>query len=156
MNWEVTSGYWEGDDRMEYRRFNDKYILRLERGEEIVAALQEFCQQEEIELGWVQGIGAVGQATIGLFETAKKEYHSIQLQGDHEITSLCGNISTMDGEVYLHLHITLADDEYRLRGGHLSSAVISATGELVVGVIDGRFSRQFSEEVGLNLYSFSE
>jgi predicted DNA-binding protein with PD1-like motif len=137
---------------MEFTKFGNKYIVRLDKGEEIVETLKEFCSQQEIKLGWVKGIGAVGEATIGLFETREKVYHSIDLEGDYEITSLLGNISTMDGKTYLHLHATLGDREYKVRGGHFSRGVISATGEFLIESIDGEVDREFDDEIGLNLY----
>lgn len=139
---------------MEFVKFGNKYVLRLDKGEEIVETLKEFCSQHGIKLGWIKGIGAVGEATIGLFETGKKEYHSVDLKGDYEITSLLGNISTMDGETYLHLHITLGDDKYSILGGHFARGVISATGEFLIESIDGEVDREFNDEVGLNLYKF--
>lgn len=128
--------------------------MRMNKGEEIVETLKEFCEKEDIKLGWLKGLGAVGKATIGLFETKEKEYHSVDLEGDFEITSLLGNISRMDGEVYLHLHVNLSDEDYNTRGGHLSKAVISATGEFIIEEIAGEVGREFDKEVGLNLYKF--
>lgn len=139
---------------MEYKKFGNKYVLRIDRGEEIVENLKIFCKQEQIELGWITGIGAVDKIAIGLFETDSKKYHSIELKGDHEITSLVGNISQMDGKVYLHLHINLSDINYNVFGGHLSSAIISGTGEFIVEKIDGKVERQFNKDVGLNLFNF--
>lgn len=139
---------------MEYRRFGNTYVLRLDKGEEIVATLKKFCSDQKIRLGWIKGIGAVGEVMIGLFETSTKEYHSLKLKGDFEITSLLGNISTMEGETYLHLHINLGDSEHKTWGGHLSKAVISATGEIMIEAIEGEVDRAFSEEIGLNLYKF--
>lgn len=139
---------------MEYKQFNDKYILRLDKGEELVKTLREFCKDQEITLGWVSGIGAVNRATIGLFETATQQYHSHEFTGDMEITSLAGNISRMKGDVYLHLHICLSNAEHKTYGGHLNTAIISATGELIVGMIHGTVEREFNPEVGLNLYKF--
>lgn len=139
---------------MNFVKFKEKYILRLDKGEEIVSTLKRFCQINNIKLGIVSGIGAVNKATIGLFATDTKKYHSIDLNGDHEITSLLGNISTMDGETYLHLHINLSDEEYNVKGGHLSSAIISATGEFIIESIAGKVEREFNEEIGLNLYKF--
>ena len=96
---------------MQYKKFGNKYVLRMDKGEEVVETLKKFCEKENIKLGWLKGLGAVNKATIGLFETKIKEYHSVNLEGDFEITSLLGNISRMDGEVYLHLHINLSDEK---------------------------------------------
>ncbi|HSH35512.1 PPC domain-containing DNA-binding protein [Schnuerera sp.] len=139
---------------MEFKKIGSKYVVRLEKGEEVVESIKALCEKEEIKLGTITGIGAVNKAVIGLFETSTKEYHSKELTGDMEITSLLGNISQMDGEVYLHLHITLADHNYNVHGGHLTSAVISATGEIIIDTIEGVVDREFDEEVGLNLFKF--
>ncbi|MEJ6951215.1 PPC domain-containing DNA-binding protein [Natronospora cellulosivora (SeqCode)] len=139
---------------MEYKKFANKYVIRMDKGEEIISTLKKFCEENQISLGRVSGIGAVNKASIGLFETKTKEYHSLELSGDHEITSLSGNISKMDGEVYLHLHANLADSSYNTKGGHLSQAFISATGEFIVEEIEGELDRKFSEEIGLNLLQF--
>jgi predicted DNA-binding protein with PD1-like motif len=139
---------------MEFRKFGNKYFLRLDKGEEIIETLKKFCSDQKIKLGWIKGIGAAGNITIGLFETSIKEYHSVELKGDFEITSLLGNITTMEGEPYLHLHINLGDREYQTWGGHLSRGVISGTGEIMIEAIEGEVDREFSEEIGLNLFKF--
>lgn len=139
---------------MEFKRFGHKYVVRLEKGEEIIESIKTLCQEEGIKLGTISGIGATNKATIGLFKTSTKEYHSKELTGDMEITSLLGNISQMNGEVYLHIHINLADEDNNVFGGHLTSAVISATGEIIIDVIEGIVDRKFNEEIGLNLFKF--
>ncbi|SKA85788.1 hypothetical protein SAMN05428976_1086 [Clostridium sp. USBA 49] len=140
---------------MEFRKFGNKYIVRLNKGEEIIETLKKLCQDENITLGSIQGIGAVSNVKVGLFKPSLKEYHSIELKGDYEMTCLLGNVSTMNGEVYLHLHIDVADEENKIYGGHLNSAVISATGEIIIDTIDGKVDREFSDEIGLNLYKFN-
>ncbi len=139
---------------MEAKASGNHWIVRIDKGEEIVATLEQFCRQKGIRLGTVSGIGATDHATIGLFRTRTKEYVRKEVTGDHEITSLTGNISRMEGEVYLHLHINLSDANYHTFGGHLNSAVVSATCEIVVRALDGEVDREFSEEIGLNLYRF--
>jgi predicted DNA-binding protein with PD1-like motif len=139
---------------MEAKASGNHWIVRIDKGEEIVATLEQFCRQKGIRLGTVSGIGATDHATIGLFRTRTKEYVRKEVTGDHEITSLTGNISRMKGEVYLHLHINLSDANYHTFGGHLNSAVVSATCEIVVRALDGEVDREFSEEIGLNLYRF--
>ena len=137
---------------MKHKKFGSKYILRLDKGEEITGILKQFCKDNNIKLGMVTGIGSTNKAVVGLFETKTKTYHSKEFTGDHEIIPLTGNISTMNGEVYLHLHANLCDSKYNSFGGHLNSAIVSATFEAVVDVIDGEIEREFSKDIGLNLY----
>ena len=137
---------------MKSKKFGNKFIIRLEKGEEIVETLKKFCKDNGINLGTVSGIGATNNAVIGLFDAENKEYHSKNFTGNHEIAPLLGNISTMKGEVYLHIHANLCDSYHESFGGHLNSAIVSATFEAVIDVIDGEVERKFSNDVGLNLY----
>lgn len=139
---------------MEFRKFGNKYILRLDRGEEIVSTLKKFCIKQKIKLGTIKGLGAADKVSIGLFKTKEKKYVEQEFNGDYEISPLYGNISTMKGEVYLHIHINIADPKQNSYGGHLSRAVVSATFEAVIDAVDGSVDRAFSEEIGLNLYKF--
>ncbi|MCF8012010.1 MAG: DNA-binding protein [Clostridiales bacterium] len=139
---------------MNYKKFGSKYVVRIDRGEEVLESLTRIVEENNIKLGSVSGIGAADKVTLGLFSTNTKQYYSKELARDMEIANITGNISTKDGEPYLHLHITLADTEFNAYGGHLKSAVISATSELVIDEIDGEVDREFSEDIGLNLYKF--
>ena len=112
---------------MEYRKFAQGYILRLDPGEEIVASLTRLVEQENVQLGTVSALGAAGDVTIGIFNTKEKQYYSQRYQGDYEISALVGNVTRKEGEPYLHLHITIGNPVTgEVHAGHLSSAVISA------------------------------
>ena len=139
---------------MEYKKFGNKYIIRIDKNEEIVETLKKFCEDNNIKLGTIIGLGATNKVTVGLYNTEEKKYYPKELTGDHEIAPLYGNISTMNGKVYLHIHANLCNQETRAFGGHLNSAVVSATFEAVIEVIDGEVDRAFNEEIGLNLYNF--
>lgn len=130
----------------------NRYFVRIDKGEEVVSSLKEFCVNKGLKLGSVIGLGAADRVTIGLFNTITKEYHNKELAGEYEITNLTGNITTKDGEVYLHLHITLGDEEYKALGGHLNECWISGTCELIIDVVDGEIGREFDEYSGLNLW----
>ena len=139
---------------MEYRKFGDTYIVRMDPGEEILTQLKVFAEQEGVKLASVTALGAVKDFTVGVFDTGAKVYKSNRFQGVYEIVSLVGTINTMDGAFYCHLHMCAADQEGRAFGGHLNEAVISATCELVITCLPGRTDRVFSDEVGLNLIAF--
>lgn len=139
---------------MESKKFGNMYVVRVDRGEEIIGKLKEFARENHVKLGSVSGIGAVNSAVIGLFDTSSKKYISSELSGDFEITSLAGNISTMDGEAYIHMHACLSDVENKTLGGHLNSAIVSATAEIFINTVDGEVDRKFNNEIGLNLIKF--
>ena len=140
---------------MDYRQFNDTYVIRIDRGEEIISVLTDFCKKEKITLGSVEALGAADHVVIGLYDVAQHQYHKHTYDGPMEITSLMGSISTKDGEPYLHLHINLCREDMSVIGGHLNECRISATCEMFVRRIDGVVERKLDEAVtGLNLYAF--
>jgi len=139
---------------MDFVKFDNKYIIRLDKGEEILSMLKDFCSKNSIKLGTVYGLGSTNVITIGLFNTHDKKYYSKEFKGDFEILNLTGNISTMNGETYLHLHVSISDSDLRSYGGHLNSAIVSGTAEIIVESIEGAVDRKFDSEIGLNLYNF--
>lgn len=139
---------------MEYRKFNDTFVLRLNKGEEIVSSIKDLCEKEDITLGSISGIGASNHIVAGLYKVTEKKYCSKEYKGNFELTSIVGNISIKDGEPYLHIHLNFADEEGRAFGGHLNEAVISATCELFIRKISGNVYRKYDENIGLNLYEF--
>ena len=139
---------------MEYRRFENTIIARLDKGEEIIEQVKKIALRENISLASVQALGAVDQFTVGVFKTEEKEYLANEFQGSFEIVSLTGTINTMQGEFYCHLHMSAGNEKGEVFGGHLNRAVISATCEMVITVIDGKVDRYHDEEIGLNLFRF--
>lgn len=139
---------------MEYKKFDNKYIVRIDKDEEVIDKLTQLCRNENIKVASLVGLGAAKYVKIGLFDTEVKQYNSKEFNGAMEITSLVGNISCKDGEVYLHLHINLCDKTMQVFGGHLNECVIGATCEIVITAIDGEVDRIFDEDIGLNLFKF--
>lgn len=137
---------------MKFKKFGNKFILRIDRGEEIIETVKQFCIENDIKLGSISGIGAANEVTVGLFDPEAKQYHSKKLTGDYEIVNLSGNISTINGELYTHFHINLSDSNFNSYGGHLNSAVVSSTCEIIIDAIAGELNREFDEETGLNLF----
>ncbi len=135
---------------MDYKRFSNKVIVRIDKGEEVVDSLKIICKNLDIKLGSIIGIGSTDKVTIGLLNTKTKKYQSKEFIGDHEITLLVGNTTMMNEEVYLHLHITICNIEHKAIGGHLTSAIISATFEGIIDVIEGQITREHNDDVGLN------
>lgn len=136
---------------MKFRRFGNTVIGRVEKGRELMESIKRFCELTGVKCGCISGIGAAEKVELGIYEASSKDYVKTTVEGDYEITSLNGNVTVMDGEVYLHVHVNLTDKDFKSTGGHLYSAVISATCELVINVIDGTVERFGDGKTGLNL-----
>ena len=136
---------------MKYKRFDNTIVLRLEIGEEIVQSIVEVAKKENIKLASITGIGAVDNLTIGVFKPKDKKYYSNHFEGDFEVLSLNGNLSTMNQEVYQHLHIAVGNVQGQAFGGHLNEAVVSVTAEIFIQIIDGEVDRFLDESININL-----
>ena len=141
---------------MDYRRFGDKIVARIDRGEEIHEQLERIALREGVRLAEVSALGAVDDFTVGVYKVAEKQYYANSFQGPFEIVSLTGTISTKDGAYYAHLHLSAGNEKGEVFGGHLNRARVSATCEMVISVIDGTVERRFDPEIGLNLFEMTE
>lgn len=135
--------------------WNERYVLSIDNHQEIMAALADFCKKKKIKAGDITGIGAISEATFRFLDPATKQYVDKVFEEQMEITNLTGNISSKDGEVYLHVHLTCSRRDYTCVGGHLLNARINGACELLVtdfGLTS--LGRRFDPETGLNLYDF--
>ena len=138
----------------EYRRFNNKIIARIDKGEEILEKIKDIAEKENIKLASVTALGATNNFTVGVYNVDEKKYYSNEFKGSFEIVSLTGTINTMNGNFYTHIHMSAGNDEGKVFGGHLNKAIVSATCETVIDIIDGKVDRKYDKETGLNIFNF--
>ncbi len=141
---------------MEYRRFGNTLIIRLDPGEEILAGLKKAALCEKVKLGRVSGIGATNNFTVGVYDLDKKVFVPHTYTGPHEIVSLSGSVNTMNGEYYSHLHMSAGNSDNIVYGGHLSEATVSPTCEIFLEVIEGSVDREKDPETGINIFKFED
>lgn len=127
---------------MYYSKSDKGYVLRLEIGEEIQEALRQFAQAVGLKSAFYQGIGAVTRVELAFFCTDIKEYDKKFFDGEFELTSLMGNLSSHDGAIIPHTHITIGDRSFQTYAGHLVRAVVSVTVELLVTELDMALTRK--------------
>lgn len=135
-----------------YRKLGGRYVLSLANNCEVVDAITAFCKEMEIVAGAISGIGAVDKATLRFFNPQTKKYVDKTFCEQMEIAALVGNVSTLDGVPYLHLHATFGREDYSAIAGHLLSATLCGAGEIVVEPYAGSLPRRFDESLGLNVY----
>ena len=136
---------------MEYRRFGDAIVLKLDPGEEVCASVLATAAREGVTLAEVSGIGATDDFDVGTFDLEKRTYVVNHFDIPCEITALLGTLTTKDGAPYQHLHMTAADLQGRALGGHLLRAVVSVTAEIVLRLMPGTIERRYSETAGFNM-----
>ncbi len=139
---------------MEYRKFNNQIVVRIDKGEEIIEKIKEVALKENIKLASINALGATNNFVVGVYKVDEKKYYSNEFKGNFEIVSLTGTINTMNGEFYTHIHMSAGNDKGEVFGGHLNKAIVSATCEMVINIIDGNIDRYFDEKIGLNLFKF--
>ncbi len=141
---------------MEYRRFGNTYVLRVDRGEEVVSCIENLAAEEKIRLAHIEGLGAADYLKVGLYDVEKQEFLCKEFHEPLEITSLIGNVTEQDSKPYLHIHITCADSKQNCVGGHLKEVRISGTAEIFLTALDGTVGRRTDDigNTGLNIFDF--
>jgi len=133
---------------MKYFVLGSTYVVRLDAGEKIVETLKALCERDAIGGGYFNGLGAVGEAEIGHFDPAAKDYTWVKLSGPLEIVSLYGNITIVACKPFIHAHIALGDNTFAVRGGHLKEAVVSVTCEVTLTRFRDDIGRTKDEATG--------
>jgi uncharacterized protein len=133
---------------MKYFVLGSTYVIRLDAGEKIVETMKALCERDGIGGGFFNGLGAVGEAEIGHFDPTSNDYSWVKLSGPHEIVSLYGNITTVDGRPFIHAHIALGDKSFTVKGGHLKEAAVSVTCEVTLTRFRDDIGRKRDEASG--------
>ena len=61
---------------MEYRKFDNVIVARIDKDEEILEQLRVIAIKENIKLASVQALGAINDFTVGVYKTDEKKYYS--------------------------------------------------------------------------------
>jgi uncharacterized protein len=136
---------------MKAERKKDIFLLRLERGEEIVSSLEKFASKHGIETAEVRAIGALTDFEVGYYILSEKKYDRKKFEVNAELISAMGNLAMRDGKSFLHMHVTAGLPDFSVVGGHFFSGIVSATVEAFVRPFGREIQRIFDEGIGLYL-----
>ncbi|WP_437721520.1 PPC domain-containing DNA-binding protein [Sorangium sp. So ce861] len=128
-------------------------IIRLDRGEELPAALVRALDEAEARAGWIEGIGSLEKAEIALFDQASRAYAKTRvLEGPCDVVALSGSIALQQGETSLRLSATLARESgvgLQLAAGELVWARVYGLELRVTAFDDLPLVRAFDDRTGL-------
>lgn len=136
---------------MRYIKDGTSYIVRIDRGEEVLDKLNEFIKETDIKAATISGIGACSEVELGVYSVKNREYIKNKYEGEFEILSLLGNITREDEEPYVHIHIMISDCVGITVGGHLNKCIISGTCELRIDECENIYQRRVDDETGIKI-----
>jgi len=125
-------------------RGTNEIVVRMVDGESLAEGLSSI---EVKGAAVLCGIGMVRNATLAYWNGAEYEEHVVEEPA--ELLSMQGNIAPRDGERMVHCHLTVARRDGTVAGGHLVSATVANTAEIVLGKLDGIVLERRLEPNGL-------
>lgn len=103
------------------------FQITMRKGDEILAGLTEFAEQNHIKTAHFTAVGAMDSGTLGWFDPDKRAYKKITISSEAEILSLTGNIMLQNGKPFVHAHCVVGLGDGSTKGGHLVEGRISLT-----------------------------
>ncbi len=132
------------------------YALVFDEGDEVVCQLTTFAEYEALTAASFKGIGAFSDVLLGYFDWERKEYAEIPLDEQVEVLSLIGDVATRDREPKVHAHVVVGRRDASAHGGHLLSAHVRPTLELVLEESPVHLRKRHDDETGLALIDLGD
>ncbi|MBV8699114.1 MAG: DNA-binding protein [Bradyrhizobium sp.] len=109
------------------------FAVVLETGDEVMASLQSFVKERRIAAAQITAIGAFKSLELKYFDWQSKTYLSNRIDEQVEVASLIGDVALAPtGEPALHIHLVVGRRDGTALAGHLGSAIVRPTLEVVV------------------------
>ena len=109
------------------------YVLVFETGDEVLGELRKFAVDKGLSGSSFTAIGALSDAKVAWLNWETKEYETAASFDEQvEVLSMLGDIACYEGKPAVHAHIVLGRRDGTAHGGHLMSARVRPTLELVL------------------------
>jgi uncharacterized protein len=128
------------------------YVIVLETGDEVLASLNGFAQAEQLAASSFKAIGALSSVKLGWFNWDSKKYQiAVRLDEQVELLSLIGDIALKDNDPQIHAHLVIGRRDGTAHGGHLLSATVRPTCEIVVTESPRHLQKEIDPASGIAL-----
>lgn len=136
---------------MRYQRFGERFVVRLESGEPVMATLTGFLGEHGIGFANVSAAGAVSAAELGYWHADRQSYDYRKLEEQLEVVSFQGTASLKDGKPFLHVHGVFGRADFSAVAGHVKEAWTHPTFEAWLRIEDVPVKRIHDQSTGLDL-----
>ena len=134
-------------------------VLRIDEGEDLVESIKKACKEVGIKRGIIKGVGTLSKIHLKIEFKKKEKVTESELKDERlfNIVSLLGIVSEKeDGDLDVHLHLTISDPRGKFIGGHaLTGNIVSPSAEIVVFEIQKAVLRRVIKE-GIEILEVSE
>jgi uncharacterized protein len=127
------------------------WLLAFDKGDDVLATLLKFAEEEKIEAAELRGIGGFREVTLAYFERATLTYEPLPVREQVEVVSLLGNITLAEDKPKVHAHCVIGRKDGSTVGGHLLAAEVWPTLELFVTAYAEKVERKNDPETKLPL-----
>lgn len=133
------------------------FALVFDTGEDPVAGLTRFAEEQDLTGAGFTAIGAFREARLGYFDWGKKGYDEIPVGEQTEVLALVGDVAVEeDGRKKVHAHVVLGHRDGSACGGHLLSASVRPTLEVILTETPGYLRRRHDPQTGLTLIRWTD
>ncbi len=136
---------------MRFQRFGDRYMLRLDKDEPVVASLLDFLDTIAIPCANVAATGGVSAVRLGYWSAATGEYNERTFNEQLEVISLQGNSAMKGGTPYLALQGVFGRQDFSVIGGHVGEAWVNPTLEVWFRTEGVGVMRRHDDATGLEI-----
>jgi uncharacterized protein len=127
------------------------YVIVFDEGEEPLAGLRQFAQEENVTAAQFTAIGAFQSVRLGWFDLEKKDYEQIAIDEQVEVLSLLGNVAISEGKPKIHAHLVVGKRDGAAHGGHLMEGRVRPTLEVMLIETPSHLRRKHDPKTGLAL-----
>src|SRR5277367_1181634 len=128
-----------------------QYAVIFYQGDEAFSGLLEFAEKYHVTSAHFTAIGAVNGATLGWFDSQRKMYKKIPINGQHEVIGMSGDIALYQGKPVVHTHMMVGNSDGTTQGGHVLEAYVSPTLEVMVTEDPVTMQKRFDPATDLTL-----
>ena len=138
---------------MESKEKNNIIFIHLETDEDFFKSLEKICENHNLKYEiFLTGVGQLKKFCIGYYN--KNEYITKTFNNPHELLHLSGNICKINNNYEFHIHTIVSNKKMESLGGHLLSAKVNITNEIIILKTFIEFSRNLEVSSGLKKLTF--
>jgi predicted DNA-binding protein with PD1-like motif len=130
-----------------------QYAVIFGEGDEVISGLTDFAEKYQVKSAHFKAIGGWQKATLGWFSREKKMYKKIPVYSQVEVASMIGDIAIYKGKPIVHTHAVIGLPDGATKAGHVLSAEVWPTLEVMVTVEPNAMERHLDPKTGITLIS---